>query len=76
MSQMDFRGVTMKIIVQKFGGTSVRDDQSRQYAINHIQNALNEGYKVVVVVSAMGRKGEPYSTDTLFSLVNGKDGSY
>lgn len=73
MSQMDFRGVTMKIIVQKFGGTSVRDDQSRQYAINHVQSALNEGYKVVVVVSAMGRKGEPYSTDTLLSLVNGKD---
>lgn len=27
-------------------------------------------YKVVTVVSAMGRKGEPYATDTLLSLVN------
>ncbi|MDQ0214246.1 aspartate kinase [Oikeobacillus pervagus] len=59
----------MKIVVQKFGGTSVRDHQSRLNAKRHIQQALKEGYKVVVVVSAMGRKGEPYSTDTLLSLV-------
>ena len=26
---------------------------------------------MVVVVSAMGRKGDPYATDTLLSLVNG-----
>lgn len=70
---MDFRGVTMKIIVQKFGGTSVRDDKGRQHAKKHVQSALNEGYKVVVVVSAMGRKGDPYATDTLLSLVNGKE---
>ena len=63
----------MKIIVQKFGGTSVRDDESRQYALKHIQSALNEDYKIVVVVSAMGRMGEPYATDTLLSLVNGSD---
>lgn len=61
----------MKIIVQKFGGTSVRDENGRELAYNHIQNALSEGYKVVVVVSAMGRKGEPYATDTLLSLVGG-----
>ena len=67
-SIMDFRGVTMKIIVQKFGGTSVRDEKSRQHAKKHIQSALDEGYKVVVVVSAMGRKGDPYATDTLLSL--------
>lgn len=70
ITQMDFRGVTMKIIVQKFGGTSVRDDKDRQHAKKHVQSALNEGYKVVVVVSAMGRKGDPYATDTLLSLVN------
>ncbi|WP_071395285.1 aspartate kinase [Bacillus tuaregi] len=61
----------MKIIVQKFGGTSVRDDKGRQHAKKHIQSAIKEGYKVVVVVSAMGRKGDPYATDTLLSLVNG-----
>ncbi|MCM3587204.1 aspartate kinase [Mesobacillus maritimus] len=60
----------MKIIVQKFGGTSVRSDESRAQAINHIKKAISEGYKVVVVVSAMGRKGEPYATDTLLSLVS------
>ena len=31
----------------------------------------SEQYKIVVVVSAMGRKGDPYATDTLFSLING-----
>ncbi|WP_044893718.1 aspartate kinase [Bacillus alveayuensis] len=63
----------MKIIVQKFGGTSVRDEHGRELARKHIMRALDEGYKVVVVVSAMGRKGEPYATDTLLSLI---DGSY
>lgn len=61
----------MKMIVQKFGGTSVRDHESRQNAKRHIERALKEGYKVVVVVSAMGRSGEPYATDTLLSLIGG-----
>ena len=61
----------MNIIVQKFGGTSVRDEESRAHARKHIEKAVKDGYKVVVVVSAMGRKGDPYATDTLLSLVNG-----
>ncbi|KAA6452814.1 aspartate kinase [Bacillus swezeyi] len=61
----------MKIIVQKFGGTSVKDDRGRQLALSHIQEAVNEGYKVVVVVSAMGRKGDPYATDSLLDLLYG-----
>ncbi|MBT2735552.1 aspartate kinase [Bacillus sp. ISL-7] len=61
----------MKIIVQKFGGTSVRDEKGRKYAEGHIEKALADGYKVVVVVSAMGRKGDPYATDTLLSLIDG-----
>jgi aspartate kinase len=61
----------MKIIVQKFGGTSVRDASSREHAKRHIEKALSEGYKVVVVVSAMGRLGDPYATDTLLSLIGG-----
>ncbi|MGL4819595.1 MAG: aspartate kinase [Bacilli bacterium] len=61
----------MKLIVQKFGGTSVRDDEGRSRALLHIRRALDEGYKPVVVVSAMGRAGEPYATDTLLGLVNG-----
>ncbi|GAE36085.1 aspartate kinase [Halalkalibacter akibai] len=65
----------MKIIVQKFGGTSVRDDKSRSLAANHVQKAVNNGFKVVVVVSAMGRKGDPYATDTLLDLINQQQGS-
>lgn len=61
----------MKIIVQKFGGTSVKDEESRKLAQGHIERALADGYKVVVVVSAMGRKGDPYATDTLLSLIGG-----
>jgi aspartate kinase len=63
----------LNIIVQKFGGTSVRDENSRNHAKEHIKEAILDGYKVVVVVSAMGRKGEPYATDTLLSLVNGNN---
>ncbi|MBD8068246.1 aspartate kinase [Bacillus sp. PS06] len=61
----------MSIIVQKFGGTSVKDETSRELARNHIQKAIDEGNKVVVVVSAMGRDGDPYATDTLLNLVDG-----
>ncbi|WP_085523927.1 aspartate kinase [Tuberibacillus sp. Marseille-P3662] len=58
----------MKVIVQKFGGTSVKTHEDRLRAVNHVQNAVNDGYKVVAVVSAMGRSGDPYATDTLLSL--------
>lgn len=61
----------MKIIVQKFGGTSVKDDQGRKRALAHILSAKEKGYKSVVVVSAMGRKGDPYATDTLLGLLYG-----
>ena len=66
----------MKIIVQKFGGTSVKDEESRQHAKKHIEKALADGYKVVVVVSAMGRKGDPYATDTLLSLIGGNQSKF
>ncbi|MEW9697664.1 aspartate kinase [Paenibacillus sp. SI8] len=59
----------MRILVQKFGGTSLSTVQARAYVIGHIQDALAQDYKLVVVVSAMGRKGEPYATDTLLDLV-------
>lgn len=59
----------MKIMVQKFGGTSVQDEQSRLAASKHIQAVIAQGYKVAVVVSAIGRKGAPYATDSLLGLV-------
>jgi len=58
----------MKIIVQKFGGTSVANSKSRQSCFKHIRQGLKENYKVVVVVSAMGRTGDPYATDSLINL--------
>lgn len=60
----------MKIIVQKFGGTSVQNEEMRKHAVNHVLRAVKKGYKVIVVVSAMGRTGDPYATDTLLSLVD------
>ncbi len=60
----------MKIIVQKFGGTSLKDEDVQRRAAHHVKTAVEKGYKVVVVVSAMGRSGDPYATDTLLSLVN------
>lgn len=42
--------------------------------VKHIQRALDEKYKLVVVVSAMGRKGEPYATDTLLALIDHNGG--
>ncbi|MGC4375686.1 aspartate kinase [Fictibacillus sp. Mic-4] len=63
----------MKVIVQKFGGTSVKDAIGREKAIEHVERAKKEGYKVVCVVSAMGRNGDPYATDTLLSLIGGSE---
>ena len=57
------------IIVMKFGGTSVQTEESRQHVIKHIRRNVELGKKVVAVVSAMGRKGDPYATDTLISLL-------
>jgi len=58
----------MGIVVQKFGGTSVATPESRELVVAKIKIACNEGHSPVVVVSAMGRKGEAYATDTLVSL--------
>lgn len=66
-------GNILRILVQKFGGTSLVDEQSRQHALNHIKDALEQRYQVVVVVSAMGRIGHPYATDTLLELVRHKE---
>lgn len=62
----------MKILVQKFGGTSVSTKEKRKLVVSKVLNAQKLGYMPVIVVSAMGRKGEPYATDTLLSLVDDK----
>ena len=53
----------------KFGGTSLRDEDCRSHALQHIKRYHGAGERIVVVVSAMGRKGEPYATDTLVALL-------
>lgn len=60
----------MKIIIQKFGGTSVSTEDKRNQVVAKVKSAIEKGYKPIVVVSAMGRKGEPYATDSLLSLVD------
>ena len=59
----------MKILIQKFGGTSVSTPDKRVCVLNKVKEAIKNGYMPVVVVSAIGRKGDPYATDTLLSLI-------
>ena len=61
----------MQIIVQKFGGTSVATPEGRENVVLKVKEALGKGFSVVVVVSAMGRAGDPYATDTLIGLTRG-----
>lgn len=60
----------MQVLVQKFGGTSVQTKENRNHVIRHIKDALVHDYKLVVVVSALGRKPDPYATDTLLDMVD------
>lgn len=55
-------------MVQKYGGTSVATPEQRKRVVAKIKEAIDLGYGVVVVVSAMGRYGAPYATDTLIGL--------
>lgn len=59
-----------EVVVQKFGGTSLATQEAREKAVATILNSYLTGFKVVVVVSAMGRYPDPYATDTLIKLLN------
>ncbi|GAB6157570.1 aspartate kinase [Desulfotomaculum varum] len=59
----------MRFLVQKFGGTSLVTQELRDLVASRIIAAADEGYIPVVVVSAIGRAGEPYATDTLLHFV-------
>ncbi|MBM7623455.1 aspartate kinase [Sporohalobacter salinus] len=56
------------ILVQKFGGSSLGTPEKRDLVVDKIIDSINQGYKPVVVVSAMGCAGAPYATDTLINL--------
>jgi aspartate kinase len=57
------------IVVMKFGGTSVAGVAGREAIARRVLAAQELGQAPVLVVSAMGRAGDPYSTDTLLGLV-------
>ena len=61
----------MRILVQKFGGTSVATAERRANVVSKVSEAVHSGYSPVVVVSAIGRSGDPYATDTFLSMVKG-----
>ncbi|WP_031514456.1 aspartate kinase [Desulfofalx alkaliphila] len=58
----------MRFLIQKFGGTSLTTPEFRKLVAAKIVSAKNQGFHPVVVISAMGRIGEPYATDTLISV--------
>lgn len=55
--------MSQKIIVQKYGGTSVKDPERIKAVASRIKTYTEKGYSVVVVVSAMGK-----TTDVLIDL--------
>lgn len=63
----------MEIIVQKFGGTSVASPELRDKIAKKAIAAIEAGKHPVIVVSAIGRNGDPYATDTLINLLNNNE---
>ncbi|MDA8228273.1 MAG: aspartate kinase [Desulfitobacterium hafniense] len=59
----------MRVLVQKFGGTSVATAERRAQVAAKVSEAVRDGYSPVVVVSAIGRTGDPYATDTFINMV-------
>lgn len=60
----------MRILIQKFGGTSVANPEKRAQVAAKVSEAVSKGYSPVVVVSAIGRTGDPYATDTFIKMVS------
>lgn len=60
----------MRILVQKFGGTSVANPERRAQVAAKVSEAVSKGFSPVVVVSAIGRSGDPYATDTFIKMVS------
>ena len=59
----------MKFLIQKFGGTSLVTQELREQVTAKAIAAREEGYTPVLVVSAIGRKNDPFATDTLINYV-------
>ncbi|HWD38265.1 MAG TPA: aspartate kinase [Fimbriimonas sp.] len=65
----------MRIKVMKFGGTSVATAEARLASAMRVIQAKEQGFRPVVVVSAIGRRGAPYATDTLIGVLKEIDPS-
>lgn len=65
----------MRVKVMKFGGTSVATTDSRMTSALRVISAKEQGFSPVVVVSAIGRRGAPYATDTLINVLREIDPS-
>ena len=55
----------------KFGGTSVADETAAPHSLGAFPQLSSLVRHRSLVVSAMGRRGAPYATDTLLGLVAG-----
>lgn len=64
-----------KTLSMKFGGTSVTTAERRQMIVDHVRRETEAGYKTALVISAMGRRGDPYATDTLLDLMRAMGGT-
>jgi aspartate kinase len=58
-----------RIIVLKFGGSSLSTPELREIAASRVLEARTRGFAPVVICSALGRAPDPYATDTLLSLL-------
>lgn len=61
----------LRTLVQKFGGTSLATAERRALVASKVSEAIHSGYSLVIVVSAIGRTGDPYATDTFLNMVKG-----
>jgi len=57
-----------RLAVVKFGGTCLRGPEERELSARRCAELREEFERLVVVVSAMGREGDPYATDSLLGL--------
>lgn len=66
----------MEIVVQKYGGTSVTTHESRSRIAQNAIALKKQGKSPVIVVSAIGRNGDPYATDTLINFFKSANEKY
>ena len=59
----------MRVVVQKFGGALLATPAGRVQVADLIAATRQQDTAVVAVVSAIGREGDPYATDTLVRLM-------